>query len=76
MKLIKHHDLIKQLGMSRTTIWRLERDGLFPARIRTSGRLVAWLEADIERWLADQARGLTGHLPAPFESHRRKKRGR
>lgn len=66
MKLIRIRELVRWLGLSRTTIWRLERDGRFPARIRTSARLVAWSEADIEAWLANQPRGLAGAQPRAF----------
>jgi predicted DNA-binding transcriptional regulator AlpA len=70
MKLIRLHELIERLGLSRTTIWRLERSGRFPTRIRTSARLVAWLEEDVERWLAEQARGLSGATVIPREPSR------
>ena len=44
---------LKQLtGLSRATIWRRERAGDFPARIRLTGTSVGWRRTDIEEWLA------------------------
>ena len=42
---------IKTGGLSRTTIWRLERDGLFPKRRLLTGKIVAWDEAEIDDWI-------------------------
>lgn len=38
-------------GVSRATIYRLERDGLFPRRIVVSARCVAWKESEIQFWI-------------------------
>ncbi len=42
---------VKTGGLSRTTIWRLERDGLFPKRRLLTGKIVAWDEAEIDDWI-------------------------
>jgi prophage regulatory protein len=42
---------VKTGGLSRTTIWRLERDGLFPKRRLLTGKIVAWDEAEIDEWI-------------------------
>jgi predicted DNA-binding transcriptional regulator AlpA len=41
-------------GLSRTTIWRLERDGKFPRRVRLSERIVGFKEADVHRWIEER----------------------
>lgn len=38
------------VGISRTTAWRLERDGKFPLRFRPSPGRCAWRESEILRW--------------------------
>jgi predicted DNA-binding transcriptional regulator AlpA len=35
-------------------IWRLERAGLFPARLKISLNRVAWVEADVDAWLEER----------------------
>lgn len=41
-------------GLSRTTRWRLEQNGLFPRRRRISANAVAWLESELREWIASR----------------------
>ena len=41
-------------GLSRTTRWRLEREGKFPARRQISDNAVGWLESEISDWIASR----------------------
>jgi prophage regulatory protein len=45
------HDIT---GLSRTTRWRLEREGKFPPRRRLSDNAVGWLESEIREWIASR----------------------
>jgi len=47
---------VKTGGLSRTAIWRLERDGLFPRRRLLTGKIVAWDEAEIDEWIKSRSR--------------------
>ena len=38
-------------GLSRTTLWRLEKGGDFPRRKQLSPRRVGWLESEVAIWL-------------------------
>lgn len=38
-------------GLSRTTLWRLEGAGNFPARRRLSVGAVGWLKSEVEAWI-------------------------
>ena len=38
-------------GMSKTSIWRLERKGQFPVRRSLGVRCVGWREEEIQEWL-------------------------
>ncbi|MCH7565297.1 MAG: AlpA family phage regulatory protein [Gemmatimonadetes bacterium] len=40
----------KALGLSRTTLWRLESGGDFPKRRRVSPQRVGWLRAEVMEW--------------------------
>lgn len=51
MKLLRSREVIRVTGLSRMTIWRMERLGLFPARRRLGANSVAWLEGDIQAWI-------------------------
>ena len=48
---VRPSDLPALLSLSRTTIWRLERSGDFPNRIRLSAGAVGYRMADIQAWL-------------------------
>ena len=39
---------------SASHIWRLERSGKFPKRIRVGGNRVAWLESEVKRWIEEK----------------------
>lgn len=49
--IVRPRDLPAFTGLSRTTIWRLERAGLFVRRIRLSAGAVGYRMADIQAWL-------------------------
>ena len=50
-QILRVADLEAQLGLSRTTIWRLRRAGQFPQPIRLSANAVGWPARAIDEWL-------------------------
>jgi prophage regulatory protein len=50
-QVLRPKEVIKEYGLSRTTIWRKERDGTFPKRVRLGSRAVGYLRSDLEAWL-------------------------
>jgi Prophage CP4-57 regulatory protein (AlpA) len=42
------------IGVSRTTPWRMVRDGLFPAPVRITTRNRGYVLADVEAWMRDR----------------------
>jgi len=40
--------------LSRSTRWRLERLGKFPARRQLSANSVGWLRSEVEEWLVSR----------------------
>ena len=51
MKILRFDEVAERTGLSRTTVWRLERQGQFPARIQLSPRAVGWPAEEVEEWL-------------------------
>jgi prophage regulatory protein len=45
-------------GLARSTIYKLISQNQFPVPIRLSTRAVAWLQSEIETWVASRARAL------------------
>ncbi len=50
-RFLREPEVQKITGLSRTTRWRLERDGKFPHRRRISTSAVAWVESEVQDWL-------------------------
>jgi prophage regulatory protein len=50
----------ERTGLSRSTIWRLERVGAFPKHHRISSNAVAWVEQDVIDWMRDKASARRG----------------
>ena len=50
-KLLRFPAVRDRSGLSRSTIWRLERRGAFPRHHRISANAVAWVEDDIANWI-------------------------
>ncbi len=55
-RLLPWRELKRSIPLSRSTVWRLVRDGKFPAPLRISPGRVAWPENEIEVWRAAQKR--------------------
>ena len=50
MCILNSNDVVKKIGLSKVTIWRMEQAGLFPKRVNLSDRRVGWAESEIEEW--------------------------
>ena len=50
-RFIRDPECEKMSGLSRTTRWRLEREGKFPKRRQISPNGVGWLLSEIQSWL-------------------------
>lgn len=53
-RILNHNAVLDRVPLSRTTLWRMERAGLFPIRIQISPNRVGWIEAEIDAWLEER----------------------
>jgi len=53
-KILRKKDVREITGLGDTTLWRLEKLGKFPARLRLGGA-VGWLEEEIAEWIEERA---------------------
>ena len=52
-RLLRAPEACKLTGLSRTTLWRLSRSGMFPAPVQLSSpAAVGWSEREINAWIA------------------------
>jgi prophage regulatory protein len=62
MQILRTADVVRLTGLSKTTLWRLERRGIFPSRIRLGLNSVGWRDEEVQRWIESRPRGRA--LPA------------
>jgi len=53
--LLRMPDLTKQLGIARSTIYKLMSQGDFPKPIKLTRRAVAWRESDVAAYLVKRS---------------------
>lgn len=56
-RILRRWQVLERLGVSPTTLWRMQRRGDFPPFFQISAGLVGWLEADVDHWIEERARG-------------------
>lgn len=54
MRLIRIGDVMFKTGLARSTIYKFIKTKGFPHQVDMGGRLAAWVEADIDNWIANQ----------------------
>lgn len=59
-RMLRAAEVVERVGYSKMQIWRLEKAGRFPQRVKLGPHRVAWVEEEIEEWLRGKAaeRGL------------------
>ena len=50
-RIIRKAEVMYKTGLSDTTIWRLEKAGKFPKRIKLGGNSVGWIESETDDWM-------------------------
>lgn len=54
-RFIVYEDLrLRGISFSKVHLWRLERKGEFPKRVALSLGRHAWIETEIDAWIADR----------------------
>ena len=54
LRVIRLPEVKQRTGLSRSSIYRLMAEASFPQSCKLGERIIAWVEADIERWLAEK----------------------
>lgn len=51
-RILRRRAVLELINVSEPTLWRMERDGLFPRHVRISQRAVGYVERDVLQWIA------------------------
>jgi len=54
-------DVLRMVGLSRPTVYRMVKAGTFPAQVRLSTAAVGWLRSEVEQWIMARRHG--GSMP-------------
>jgi len=47
-------DVVKKTGLSRGTIWRMEKQGKFPSRVKLTDYAIGYRNSEVETWLTNR----------------------
>lgn len=50
-RVLKLEHIVEATGLCSTTIWKLEKQGQFPKRVKLSPNRVGWRETDLDEWV-------------------------
>jgi len=64
MRMLRKPELLQKVPLTYKSIWELEKDGKFPSRRLLGPRTVAWVESEVDEWLASRP------LAQPSQSER------
>lgn len=60
MKALKIKDVVEKVSLGQSTIYKMVSLGTFPKPFQIAPNRVAWVESEIEDWLAERASQRTG----------------
>ncbi|MFS1873309.1 helix-turn-helix transcriptional regulator [Enterovibrio norvegicus] len=55
-RILRLKEIAELVGLSKSTIWRLRQEGLFPEPLQLGARAVGWYESDVMDWLKSRNR--------------------
>ncbi|MFM5140742.1 helix-turn-helix transcriptional regulator [Aeromonas rivipollensis] len=53
-RFIRIREVMQKTGLSKSSIYDLMAQGLFPQTVRLTGRSVALIEAEVDAWMAER----------------------
>ena len=58
-RILRKRDVLLKISVSSTTLWRMQRAGIFPKSFPISRGLVGWRESDIDAWIDRRSKSRT-----------------
>lgn len=53
-RILRRPEVEKLTGLARSTIYNRMEQGTFPKPVPLGGRLVGWLESDLNQWISER----------------------
>lgn len=54
-RILRKPEVLAKVALSDPTIYRMERAGNFPKRLRLGGNSCGWLASEVEAWINERA---------------------
>lgn len=74
MRFIRPTEVLRMIGVSRTTLWRMVQAGAFPPPVRITDRSRGYLLEDVESWMKARAERPSAAPPIVAEIAARRRR--
>lgn len=55
-RVLRKREVVNRVGYSLMHLYRLEKQGLFPGRIRLGPNSVGWIEGEVDAWIKERIR--------------------
>ena len=62
-QILRMRDVIKRIGLSRSTIYKLMENNDFPKPMKLGSQAIGWRDADIEEWIQKRPQAAIGRRP-------------
>ncbi len=56
MRLIRLKEVMRLTGLARSTVYKVMKEGRFPASVALRGKAVAWVESEVQEWIPARLR--------------------
>lgn len=53
-RLIRRKEVQNKTGLGASSIYAMMKQGIFPQCLNLSDRRVAWIESDVDKWIAER----------------------
>jgi prophage regulatory protein len=74
MQFIRIRKVLKMIGVSRTTLWRMVQAGTFPRPVRITERSRGYVLETVEAWMTARPDGTPIHIEMPAVVRKRAER--
>ena len=54
IRLLRLPQVLDLTGLGKTTIYELQAEGKFPARVKITAHSVGWIETEVQAWLSER----------------------
>ena len=67
MRILRQRQVIERVGYSPMHLWRLEKAGRFPRRVKLGPNSVGWVSTEIDAWIEARIAERDARVPARSE---------